>query len=123
MDKIKEKLNECSGILKAILLVLAAMTALLTWDSRLVKVSDLQAQDQKQARELQAQEQKTVKNFEQFEQRQERRNLQQREQFLTDRLIMQKQMMSKDPRNPELKEDYVIIKEERDKVREELKTR
>jgi hypothetical protein len=109
MDKIREKLNECGGVLKAILLILAVLTAVITWDSRLAKVSDLQAQ-----------EAKTVKTLEQFEVRQERRNLQQREQFLTDRLIMQKQMMSKDPKNAELKEDYVVIKEERDKTREEL---
>jgi hypothetical protein len=109
MDKIREKLNECGGILKAILLMVAVLTALITWDGRLAKMSDLHAQ-----------EAKTVKTLEQFEVRQERRNLQQREQFLTDRMIMQKQLMNKDPKNAELKEDYIIIKEERDKTREEL---
>jgi hypothetical protein len=121
MDWIKTKLDECGGILKAVLLILAVLTALLTWDGRLAKVSDLQAQDQKHTEKLQAQEQKTVKTLEEFEKRQERKNLQQREMFLTDRLIMQKQMINKDPKNAELKEDYAIIKEERDKAREELK--
>jgi len=39
-------------------------------------------------------------------------------------MMTQKQLIKKYPNDPELKEDYVIIKEERDKVKEELnKTR
>jgi hypothetical protein len=110
MDKIKAKLDECGGILKAILLILAVLTALLAWDSRLAKVSDLQAQ-----------EAKTVKTLEQFEQRQDRKYLEQRQQTLTDQMMTQKQMMKKYPKDAEVKEDYEAIKEERDKVKEELK--
>jgi hypothetical protein len=110
LNWIKENLSCVGRVLGAVLLGLSVITAVFALDGRWVKQS-----------ELQAQEQKTVKTLEQFEQRQDRKYLEQRHQTLTDQLMTQKQMMKKYPKDEEVKEDYEAIKEERDKVKEELK--
>jgi hypothetical protein len=109
MNWIKENLSCVGRVLGAVLLGLSVITAVFALDGRWVKQS-----------ELQAQEAKTVKTLEQFEQRQDRKYLEQRNQTLTDQLMTQKQMMKKYPKDEEVKEDYKAIKDERDKVRNEL---
>ena len=110
MNWIKENMACVGRVLGAVLLGLSVITAVFALDGRWVKQS-----------ELQAQEQRTVKTLEQFEQRQDRKYLEQRQQTLTDQMMTQKQMMKKYPKDAEVKEDYEAIKEERDKVKEELK--
>jgi hypothetical protein len=110
LNWLKENMACVGRVLGAVLLGLSVITAVFALDGRWVKQS-----------ELQAQEQKTVKTLEQFEQRQDRKYLEQRQQTLSDQLMSQKQMMRKYPNDPEVKEDYEAIKEEREKVKEELK--
>jgi hypothetical protein len=110
MNWLKENMACVGRVLGAVLLGLSVITAVFALDGRWVKQS-----------ELQAQEAKTVKTLEQFEQRQDRKYLEQRHQTLTDQLMTQKQMMKKYPKDEEVKEDYEAIKQEREKVKEELK--
>jgi hypothetical protein len=110
MNWLKENMACVGRVLGAVLLGLSVITAVFALDGRWVKQN-----------ELQAMEQKTVKTLEQFEQRQDRKYLEQRQQTLSDQLMSQKQMMRKYPNDPEVKEDYEAIKQEREKVKEELK--
>jgi hypothetical protein len=109
MNWIKENMSCVGRVLGAVLLGLSVITAVFALDGRWVKQN-----------ELQAMEQKTVKTLEQFEQRQDRKYLEQRQQTLTDQMMTQRQLMKKYPNDPEVKEDYQAIKEERDKVKEEI---
>jgi hypothetical protein len=116
MNWLKENIACVGKFLGVIALFFGVIAAVLTFDAKYEKTGTARA-------EAQAVEQKVVKTLEQHEQREEQRNLQQRERFLTDQLMNQKQIMKKYPNDPEAKEDYVIIKEERDKVRKELELR
>jgi hypothetical protein len=117
MDWIKENAKCVGGVLGALLIVFSVFGGVLTFDGRYEKVGAAKA-------EAQAVEQKVVKNLDEFQKNQKVINQEQRYQVLTDQMMTQKQLIKKYPNDPELKEDYVIIKEERDKVKEELnKTR
>lgn len=90
-------------------IVLGLVTSLFALDGRYATGKDLVKM-----------EQQTVQTFQQFKTTYERDRLEQRYVNLTDQMMNLKILMKKYPKDQELKDDYINVIKEREKVKEQL---
>lgn len=100
---------EIKTIIGSIILGVSLITGILTIDGRYAT-----------SKELVQTEQKVIKTLEQFQANQERKNLEQRYENITDRVYDYKALIKKNPRDVELQEDYQNLLREKEAIKQKL---
>lgn len=120
MEKIKQILKDYWKAATTVVAVIGIFTAVVTFDARYAKSTEVQQLDQKKTIEIKKVEKDTVETLKSFKKCIESTDKLRRLESMDDQLMKLKILIKTYPKDQELKDDYNSLKEKRDKIKDEL---